>query len=792
MKSLFLSILLFLSSPAAYSLPQDTTAYERLHIHTTRYPIEKLYVHKDRSIYYAGETIWFKVYRMISSSAFGESGIVYVDLSNRNGDIVAQAKFPLEKGEATGQFSLDKELPDGTYRLRAYTRWMQNFSPKGFFYQTLKVKNPPKSSRKPFSKTNTPLLRFFPEGGNLVSGLASKVAFEISGTDPEKNWHGFILDEKNDTLQSFHSRQAGQGTFFFKPEAGKKYHARLEGVTERFDFPACHTQGFVINVKHLSEVLRITLSHNYAAGNQPSGCLLLLHQDGEPFAQMPIDCFKSYQHLDLPLDKLPTGVFTLTLMDECFRVYGERLLFARYPETFDLKLSAVCTREEGHRKMTVKLDAPQGTKLSGGSFSVAVVDARLEDWSIRHNIHTYFHLGSELSEEALLSKYFWSPNDSKSLGNIDLLLLTQGWRRYSLTEIARPLVAPAYPMESSLTLSGKVHGLPKKQVSSTVLQVLLRQNFTQQMLFCPIDKEKHFHLSGLSFRGEQDVLLSVRNEFGKEFPITVDSLPSAPVVTPIFKYNHFLASSSDCVFSSFADTLSPYTEEDMQSVRLDEVNITGRKRKEEEPRRLYTPDFAKFSYKPEPGHVAGDIRQLLRKVPGTSMVQNPKNLFSPLVHIDGTPSKAVAKFVVDGYLIHDQEMVYDMDASNVERIDVLLQTNTVFGGFNSGNGIIAIYTRSGNQQDNTPPTRTVMKWMGYTQTKEFYTPVANDPIFFVKPRQRHTLYWNPSLTLDDLGKNEFSFFLNDAETEDCLIHCEGRDGNGRTVVGKIEVKLSNM
>lgn len=584
----------------------------------------------------------------------------------------------------------------------------------------------------------------------------------------------------------------GRGTFFFKPEAGKKYHAILKGIKERFDFPVCHAQGFVINVKHLSEVLRITLNHNYAAGNQPSGCLLLLHQDGEPFAQMPVDCSKSYQHLDLPLDKLPIGVFTLTLMDECYHVYGERLLFVRYPETVDLKLSAICTREEGHKKMTVKLDAPQGTKLSGASFSVAVVDARLENWNTRHNIQTYFQLGSELSEEVFLPKDFRSSDDSKSLSNIDLLLLTKGWRRYSLAEIARPLVEPIYPMESSLTLSGKVHGLPKKQVSSTVLQVLLRQNSTQQMLFSPIDEERHFLLSGFSFRGEQDVLLSARNESGKEFPITVDSFPSAPIVDCTLKYNHYLTLSYDSGFSLIADTLSPYMEEDMQSIQLDEVDITARKREEEEPRRLYTPDFVKFSYKPEPNHTAGDIRQLLRKVPVTTMIQDPENLFSSLVHINGTPSKAVAKFVVDGYLIHDPKMVYSMDASNVERIDVLLQTNTVFGGFNSSDGIIAIYTRSENQQDNTPPFRTVMKWMGYTQTKEFYTPVANDSLFFVKPHQRHTLYWNPSLKLDNREENEFSFFLNDAETEDYLIHCEGRDENGRTIVGQIVVKQSNM
>ena len=108
----------------------DTLLSARFNRYARENPIEKLYLHQDRTNYYAGETIWFKVYQTLSSSATEASRIVYIDLSNSKGEIVKQVKYPLADGAASGSLSIPEHLHAGHYQLRAYTRWMQNFDPE--------------------------------------------------------------------------------------------------------------------------------------------------------------------------------------------------------------------------------------------------------------------------------------------------------------------------------------------------------------------------------------------------------------------------------------------------------------------------------------------------------------------------------------------------------------------------------------------------------------------------------------------------------------------------------------
>ena len=105
-----LTILCLLCTIHCAAAPQkavsDTLLSARFNRYARENPIEKLYLHQDRTNYYAGETIWFKVYQTLSSSATEASRIVYIDLSNSKGEIVKQVKYPLADGAASGSLSI--------------------------------------------------------------------------------------------------------------------------------------------------------------------------------------------------------------------------------------------------------------------------------------------------------------------------------------------------------------------------------------------------------------------------------------------------------------------------------------------------------------------------------------------------------------------------------------------------------------------------------------------------------------------------------------------------------------
>ncbi|MFD2743184.1 hypothetical protein [Sphingobacterium populi] len=104
---------------------------------------EKIYIHTDRQQYTAGEIVWYKTYNTIGISNMLSilSGVNYVELIDPKNRIVADQRVQLGLGLGAGSLTLADTLIEGTYRLRAYTNWMRNFSPDFFFEKTLQITN---------------------------------------------------------------------------------------------------------------------------------------------------------------------------------------------------------------------------------------------------------------------------------------------------------------------------------------------------------------------------------------------------------------------------------------------------------------------------------------------------------------------------------------------------------------------------------------------------------------------------------------------------------------------------
>jgi hypothetical protein len=102
------------------------------------YTPEKLYLHFDKPYYAAGDTAWFKAYVLQAGDlkASTYSAKIYVELLNGGGQLVQRLVVPVASGLAQGYFALDeKKVPEGSYTIRAYTNWLQNFGSEHFFYK---------------------------------------------------------------------------------------------------------------------------------------------------------------------------------------------------------------------------------------------------------------------------------------------------------------------------------------------------------------------------------------------------------------------------------------------------------------------------------------------------------------------------------------------------------------------------------------------------------------------------------------------------------------------------------
>lgn len=760
----------------------DKIAYIMPHAEqlNSNYSIERLYIHQDRQHYAAGETIWLKVYQIIDNNLLPHSGIAYVDLINDKGTCVTSLKLPLINHAGIGQLSIPTNTIEGSYLLIAYTQWMRNFSSEGFYQRPIYIS----SKLKPIQKKSIPksILRFYPEGGNMIDKLASKIAFEFisaqSATTPRQ---ACIINHQNDTVKQFTVPPKGMGYFYFKPKMGNRYQAYVQGIEQPFELPPCEAQGFILNVKQLNNIVRVNISHNYPPDAITDSCHLLLHQYGCILGRFPIDKSQSIQLIDLPVSQLPTGVYTLSIINSEGHAYAERLLFSKYPQTDDLSIETKCITESEHKKLIITIGKENGT-LENGSYSLAVTKSELENYNQRHNIKSYSNLGSELSNRVLPSvNEYWQPNNKKSLLDIDLLLLTHGWRRYSTKEFHVGHIPIKFPMEQTLTLSGQVNQVKKSKASQIEVQALFRQDTIQQWAVFPINEDGKFRIEGFDFQGKRDVLLSAFDNKNHEYYICVDTIPALSYkffVNDHWNFKNLTVPSWNKDVETSSQTV--VSDSITETYELAEINVTARKKsKTDDNLNAYSKGFVKSTYTPPHNLIAGDIRSLLRRVPGITMKPDQSKGGLHNAHINGLHSSSPAQFVVNGYRVYDAESVYSMDASQVERVDIMLPTNTTFGGFQGNGGLISIVLRKGTElYPSETKLHATYQWIGYSQVKEFYSLEPGDTHFFTPSNKRPTLYWNPNIKTDADGKATITIFLNGAEAGDYWIHCEGRDKNG--------------
>ena len=229
--SLLLAVIFLFENNPVFSQQDNTIpVVNKLRSYSGKTFQEKLFLHTDREFYTAGEVLWFKAYYI--DGAFHKpaelSKVAYVELLNEINQPVLQSTISLLPGESNGSFYLPASLNTGNYTVRAYTNWMKNFDAGYFFEKKITIINTIKVSESLPVKDTVGLasVSFFPEGGNLVNEIQSKVGFTVTDIKGGiNNCRGYILNKSGDTITSFSPLKFGIGSFSFKPVTGNEYRA---------------------------------------------------------------------------------------------------------------------------------------------------------------------------------------------------------------------------------------------------------------------------------------------------------------------------------------------------------------------------------------------------------------------------------------------------------------------------------------------------------------------------------------------------------------------------------------
>src|SRR5664279_5542863 len=126
-------------------------------------------------------------------------------------------------------------------------------------------------------------------------------------------------------------------------------------------------------------------------------------------------------------------------------------------------------------------------------------------------ISSWFLLESDVRGPVEEPSYYFNPSKPDRLKDLDLLLLTQGWRDFEWK-----YKTMVYPPENGFTISGRVRkkfvNVPLKNVKVNI-SIFKRGNpFTT---IVPTDTSGRFHLMGVDFTGKVKLIASVTGDKDK-------------------------------------------------------------------------------------------------------------------------------------------------------------------------------------------------------------------------------------------------------------------------------------
>ena len=785
-------------------------AISLMNTNETKIPIEKVHLHFDKPYYVAGDDIWFKAYVTVGSlhQLSALSGVLNVELVNFKDSIIQNLKLALLNGIAWGDLLLPDSLASGRYRVRAYTNWMRNAGEEYFFNQIINIGSTSQSlpypnilqkHPKPIALTNhksIPLSRktdvqFFPEGGNLVYGIESKIAFKAIGDNGlGREVSGKIVDGQNHEITKINTRHLGMGEFNFLPEKGMEYLAIItfaDGSEKSYKLPLPSFNGYALHVDQSDPFnLYVSVKSGSTIKDSADFIHLIATNGSKVYYAVKAKSANSSFNITIPKNKFPTGLLRLTLFSSSGEPLNERLVFIQNTPLLSLSVQPNANNFNPRAQMKFELKAINAKNEPVlGNFSVAVIDEskvpveEADETSIFSNLL----LTSEIKGYIEKPNYYFMRNDEQTKADLDLLMLTQGYHRFEWKDILnnKP-VAPVYEPENSLQISGRVTTLHDKPVSnSKVSMISSSKGFF--MIDTITDQNGIFRFKNLIFNDSTKFIIqsktikdkkNIKLEIDQQGPTLADNGKRFP--NPNNNANDslsvYLANSKKKIEVEIKYNFGKHTKV------LKEVVIKAKKP---------VSNSSNLNGAGNADHIitAKDMETgcpvmsacLGEKLKGSYVVYDKENIAHPVTYRNG--KEVDMKIMLDGMYI-EPYLLDLIQPESIESMEILTSSQyTSIYGSEAYDGILLITSKRGVDLDKFKrPNIIAYLPKGFYKARTFYSPKYPVKDELPKlPDLRSTIYWNPNIYTQKEDATFIEYFNADSPGNYRVV-IEGIDGEG--------------
>jgi hypothetical protein len=576
------------------------------------------------------------------------------------------------------------------------------------------------------------------------------------------------------------------GFFMFTPQAGNSYKAKWKYQNTEYTtaLPDIKTVG-------VSLVVSITQNmRNFAVNYPPAFAATMdsLHIVGTMFQHAVFALSKSTASSisgAIPTDNLPYGPLTITVFDKNWNPLAERVTyiynnapFIIHPE-FEVERWGLSYRARDE----IKIKLPVAVT---SSVSIAVTDMAIGADS-SENILSRMMLTSELKGKVNNPAYYFSDTTATIQRHLDLVMLTNGWRKFNWTDIINSkLPKIVYAKDTAyLSVSGNVVGVSPGQIgpASSIVIMMKQKDAEGKILILPIMKDGNFNDPAAIIFDTAKVYFQIQDKGIKNS--TVRFMPYKLRVPAAGKgwMPSIFPDTSGMRYHWLRNTEIIANSEKLKYKQLEEVVV---KTKTKTPVELLDEKYTSGMFS------SGDAIQF-------DMINDPFaggafDIFSYLqgrvagLQISGQGENATLNWRGGAPQLFIDEMPADISFVanlNVHDVAYIKAFRPPFmGGFNGANGAIAIYTRRGGDLPQEPgKSLNSEKIEGYTPIKEFYSPKYYTTE--VPPGSdrdlRTTIYWNPNVVIDPAKKEVLISFNNNDVTDAFRVIIQGMTTDGRLI-----------
>ncbi len=754
---------------------------------------EKAYLHLDREYYVVGDDIWFKAYLLNGQTncPIYTSNNLYVELIAPDATVTFRNVIRLENGVGNGDFRLPDSLGAGTYHIRTYTNWMKNFGDNFIYDRTIKVGNKiassdgSKTSGKSGNIKENYSIHFFPEGGSLISNVESVVAFKAEDAlGKGVSVKGDIVDSKNKVVTSFKSNNLGFGSFTLTPLADETYDVKgfttntNKPINGDIDLPLA--KGLIVALKDIDTAYaQVIIKTNKAtlASLQNTLLTIIAKHAGKRCFEDSIRLTGENMAINIPKEKLPQGVAIITLFDEKGHPNSERLFYVEKQSPLN---ATIVTNKQTYSTQENTIVNINTLDIEGhplkANLSMAVVDGSIVPVSAS-NIVNYVYLQSEIKGQIEQANRYFDKNNKDRLKELDLLLLTQGWRDFIWLRLAQQGINIKYVPESGISISGKVRReFGDKALSGMNITLFANEAKGNKLFSTQSDSSGHYYVDGVNFTGTSRIKVVSKDNKGKKGGyITMDDLFNNQLpVKPVDYLNPVIDTAS--AFKQFSAAANQRVAA-LDKARQLEVNELPGVTVTSEKEKVRTSGYSTVM---DAGYKDSVF------VPNESDMKNFETLENYLLHkMNGAQTDFDKGGITIGAKKYKPRMVVDNREDLFERLDYyalpvnVLSKIVIEHVISVGDSMADVYfihlTVKPEANQQASPDMINKEVTGYYQARSFYVPQ-----FFkaslMKSNYLTTLFWKPDIETEN--GNAKVVFSNKTASSKWSIIVEGITENG--------------